>query len=149
MQKPLYFDSWPDDDSVVGPLRLQRDQDVNMYNMYIVHLSYAEIEVATTQTGLRHEWRRIGITVIRVIHCYLICANGGWLRGNTAGMGTKFQACPGYGYPWIYPWMFLRHLIWIVTSLIKLISRFRLPYISALKSQPCFVDSQWIRSNQR
>ena len=36
----------------------------------------------------------------------------------------------GYTSLWIYPWIFLHHIIWVVTSLILNVGYFRLPYNS-------------------
>ena len=41
-----------------------------------------------------------------------------WTVNRAEWFHRNWQACCGYGYSWIYPWIFLRHLIWIVTSLI-------------------------------
>ena len=45
------------------------------------------------------------------------------MRGNPKEYRSSYysdgncQGCRGYGYLWIHPWIFLRHLIWIVTWL--------------------------------
>jgi len=55
-------------------------------------------------------------------------------------MNMDISTCGYQAILWIYPWIFLRHLIWTVTSLILNISYFRLPYNSAQQRERKFAQ---------
>ena len=68
-------------------------------------------------------------------HTQLHFAGLPWIR-----MNMDISTCGYQAILWIYPWIFLRHLIWTVTSLILNISYFRLPYNSAQQKERKFAQ---------